>query len=621
MIARHAPVRTGAWSGWLTAHFEAFGIATILCIAGGLRFYELDDTGQNLFYAAGVRSMLDSWHNFFYLSFDPGGNLAIDKPPLGLWLEAGSARLFGFHYWALAAPQALAGVAATGVLFAIVRRTYGAGIALAATLFLAVTPASVVTSRNNTFDTLTMLVCLLAAWALIESVRTSQVRWIVLCAVLLGLGFNLKMAEAFLPLPAFALFAVVRSRLGLKSTIGRALLFGSVLTVVSLAWVTAVALTPASDRPTVYNGEGDSIWALTFKYNGIDRVLGRQPQERLRGDSGLPGSETDTLLKASVPPARGPLRLVTSRLGNEIGWFLPLAAIGLTVLIRRRFRDETDLLWGVWLVLGAAYFSVSVGALPQYLEAITAPLAVLAAIGAFALIDEFRTRQVLSLAVAIGVAAYAGWLLARVGGEQRMGLAVLAAGAVALVFLAVRGRNGPVSRRAAGAAIFAVCLAGPVAWSMVTVAEPPRGSATRYPVSGPQQARDYSEAAGGDAPTPASADPTLRFLEANTAAADYLVLTERALFGNSARYVLQSNRPVLTLDTFQGDEAEATEVVSRLVAEGKLKYAELPRGGPWSNPARPLGAWFTAHCRELTTESLIPLGGESQLYACSQDEP
>ena len=587
-----------------------------MALAAGLRFYELDDTGQNLFYAAGVRSMLDSWHNFFYVSFDPGGNLAIDKPPLGLWLEAGSARVFGFHYWALAAPQALAGVAATGVLFAIVRRTHGASIALAAALFLAITPASVVTSRNNTFDTLTMLVCLLAAWALIEAVKTGRVRWTVVCAVLLGLGFNLKMSEAFLPLPAFALFYAVRSGLGRAAIVRRALLFGGVLTVVSLAWVTAVGLTPASDRPTVYNGEGDSIWALTFKYNGIDRVLGRQPQARLRGESGLPGSETDTLLKASVPPDRGPLRLVTSRLGNEIGWFLPLAGVGLVVLVRRRFRETTDVLWGAWFVLGAAYFSVSVGALPQYLEAITAPLAVLAAIGALALIDGLRTRRALSLATVLGIAVYAGWLLGRVGGEQRFGIAALAAASAALVVLGIVRRDGDVWRRAGGAAVFAACLAGPVAWSLVTVAEPARGSAARYPVSGPQQARDYAEAAGGDAPTAATADPTLRFLEANTAGARFLVLTERALFGNSARYILQSNRPVLTFDTFQGDEAEAVRVVSQLVADGDLRYAELPSGGPWNDPARPLGVWFAAHCREVTTEGLTPLGGESRLYAC-----
>jgi 4-amino-4-deoxy-L-arabinose transferase-like glycosyltransferase len=45
----------------------------------------------NLYYAAGVKSMLESWHNFFYLSYDPGGFVSIDKPPLGL-----SGRLSGY---------------------------------------------------------------------------------------------------------------------------------------------------------------------------------------------------------------------------------------------------------------------------------------------------------------------------------------------------------------------------------------------------------------------------------------------------------------------------------------------------------------------------------------------
>ena len=72
-------------SGWIAA------TAPVL-LALVLRTYNLAANGQNLYYAAGVRSMLDSWHNFFYVSFDPSGALSIDKPPLGLWAQAGAAK-------------------------------------------------------------------------------------------------------------------------------------------------------------------------------------------------------------------------------------------------------------------------------------------------------------------------------------------------------------------------------------------------------------------------------------------------------------------------------------------------------------------------------------------------
>ena len=38
----------------------------------------------NIYYSAGVESMLGSLHNFFFLAADPGGLISIDKPPLGL---------------------------------------------------------------------------------------------------------------------------------------------------------------------------------------------------------------------------------------------------------------------------------------------------------------------------------------------------------------------------------------------------------------------------------------------------------------------------------------------------------------------------------------------------------
>ena len=40
--------------------------------------------------------MLTSWPAFFFASFDGAGFVTVDKPPVGLWVQAASAKLFGF---------------------------------------------------------------------------------------------------------------------------------------------------------------------------------------------------------------------------------------------------------------------------------------------------------------------------------------------------------------------------------------------------------------------------------------------------------------------------------------------------------------------------------------------
>src|SRR5512139_669352 len=128
-------------------------LAIIFLLALFLRFYrvELDGFG-NLYYAATVQSMMADWHNFTFASFDLAGFLSVDKPPLGFWIQALSARIFGFHGWALILPQALAGSLATLVIYRLVRRVFGRNAGLLAALILAVTPVSVATHRSNTPD-------------------------------------------------------------------------------------------------------------------------------------------------------------------------------------------------------------------------------------------------------------------------------------------------------------------------------------------------------------------------------------------------------------------------------------------------------------------------------------
>lgn len=190
--------------GMLLWHKVALG--AMLAISVFLNFFALDK--QDFFeyyYGAAVKSMLTSWHNFFFVSFDPGGFLAIDKPPLGFWIQALSARLFGFSTVSVLLPEAIAGVLAVALLFHLVRRIFGPLAGLIAALVLAVSPISVVTNRNNIVDSLLTLTLLLAVWAVSKATETGRLRWLCLCAVLVALGFNIKYLQAYMVIPALVL--------------------------------------------------------------------------------------------------------------------------------------------------------------------------------------------------------------------------------------------------------------------------------------------------------------------------------------------------------------------------------------------------------------------------------
>ena len=80
---------------------------------------------------------------------------------------------------------------------------------LLAALGLALTPISVAVSRNNTIDSLLVLTVLLAAWAGLRASESGRLRWLLASAMILGLGFEIKMLQAYLVAPAIFLTYLV----------------------------------------------------------------------------------------------------------------------------------------------------------------------------------------------------------------------------------------------------------------------------------------------------------------------------------------------------------------------------------------------------------------------------
>src|SRR5712691_3258097 len=265
---RKAPARSSLW------HRLALGGIMLLSIF--MNFFQLGQNGfGNLYYATGVRSMLDNWHTFFFVSYDPGGFVTIDKPPLGFWLQVASAKLFGFTAFSILLPQALAGVLSVLLLYYLVRRHFGVVAGLLAALALAVSPISVLTNRNITIDSTLALVMLVGAWAVMRAAETGKLRWLLLAAGLVGVGFNIKMLEAYLVVPAFGVLYLLAAPKSIWKRIGHLALALILMLVVSLSWAIAVDLTPASQRPYVGSTQNNSELSLALGYNGLERLLGR----------------------------------------------------------------------------------------------------------------------------------------------------------------------------------------------------------------------------------------------------------------------------------------------------------------------------------------------------------
>ncbi len=208
-------------------------LGAILCMAIALRCANLAAVGDaNRYYTAAVASMLQSPSNFFFVAAEPGGSVTVDKPPIALWLQAISAAIFGVNGVAVVLPQVILGVLSVWLLYHLVKRQFGTTAGLIAAAVLAVSPVSIAVERNNTMDATLIFALLLAAWAFLKATDTGKLTWLVLGGVLVGVGFNIKMLQAFLPVPAF--FAVYF--LGAKVGWGRK--FGSLaLAVIALVGV------------------------------------------------------------------------------------------------------------------------------------------------------------------------------------------------------------------------------------------------------------------------------------------------------------------------------------------------------------------------------------------------
>ena len=614
-------------------YLELGAIALITLAAAALRLIYIERVSPDPFYDAAVRSMGLSWHNFFFGAFEPGGSVSIDKPPVDLWLQVASVKLFGFSSTTLKLPEAFAGTAAVPLLFAAVKRMWSTPAALAAALALAVLPVEVITSRSDTMDGVMMALLVLALLLIVRACETDRSAWLLAGAAALGLAFNVKLLESLVALPGLALLAY----LGLRGTRLRRLALlgvaGVVYVAVALSWLGATLLVPAHERPYAIGSTNGSAWNAAFVFNGSDRLGGKSAEPQFSAYQ--PGhrypvatqSERDhipivpptaTRLLARIGPLSG------ERLGLEllIGLLLGIPALMFTLLADRRAAAEArapaqisppgpspesrmhraaaaGLL--LWTLCGIVLFSSMARLHPRYVEGFTPAVAAMLGIGVAWAASSRRVAPAIegrvrlaTLILALGVTVYyVERLLYGYGGVWWIVLATaLSAGVLAALAQLRSGAEGLAHAGLISAATIALAL-------VAILALPLRADVTAID--------DGVSDAGYVGALPKQEQRLLSaYLLAHQGRARYEVAAESATSIGSL--VVQDARPIVILTTYNARVFTTVSELKALIAHGEVKYAFLnslcgrhtaSTDAACSAPAR----WVKEHGRNISRQA------------------
>jgi 4-amino-4-deoxy-L-arabinose transferase-like glycosyltransferase len=431
-------------AAWVRPALLALLVATAV-----LYLWDLGASGwANSFYSAAVQAGTKSWKAFFFGSSDSSNFITVDKSPASLWPMEIAARIFGLNSWSVLAPQALEGVATVGLVYLSIRRWFSAQAALLGGLVVALTPVAAMMFRFNNPDALLALLLTGATYATMRGLERAQTKWLVLAGSLVGFGFITKMLQAFLILPVMAVVYVLAAPTGWWRRVWQVLVMGLSVLVAGGWWVTAVALTPAADRPYVGGSQDNSILNLIFGYNGFGRLTGSET-----------GSVGGGRTAGSMWGPTGLTRLFNPEFGNMMSWLLPgalvMGAVLLVITLRARRTDRERaalLLWGGSLVTIGLVISLAQGIIhPYYTVALAPPLGALVGIATIGLWQR-RESWAGRIGLAAGLAATVIWSYVLLGRTSDWFPALRP-------FLAVAGTLGVVA-----------ILALPLLWSVPKVA-------------------------------------------------------------------------------------------------------------------------------------------------------
>src|SRR5215470_9213284 len=624
---------TGPEPGAASRLGPRLALGAVLVLATALRLWRLHQNGfDNEYYAAGVRSMMAGWHNFFYNAFDPAGFVSVYKPPLAPWIQVASATIFGFSPLAILLPQVLEGVAAVAVLSHLLARRFGALAGTLAGLFLALTPIVVASDRSGNTDAGLLLILLLAAWALSLAAERGSRGRLLLAMGLIGLGFNVKMLAAFVVLPIFALVYWLGAARPWRRRLADLVLGGVVVGAVALPWIIAYDLTPPAPRPFAGSSASNSMIELAVGHNGVGRfvrtwqtrparaseAVPRRPVSSGSGPAPLAPTELYSRLFVRTPV--GPLRLLDGQLAAQAEWLLPLALIGLVGLFRGGIRPPLEparlalLLWAGWTVTYVVVYSGAGGIFHfYYLTTLGPPLAALAAVGLTRLWAWYRESAPAAVLLPGVLLLTAMWQCyvhsAGLGPEaddwqRRLPIwTLLVTILAALALLAAipwRGAAGATRLAAITLGVgVAALLVLPIAWALSSVlvrGDPVIPSAdlgrlgTRPALAGARVRARAVEAR----------QRLVEFLIANRHGERFVLATPSAQLASSV--IVSTGEPVMAMGGYHGlDPILTPEALARLVEARQVRFVMLGELSPSSRlmgaeaVGRPLADWVRAN--------------------------
>jgi len=632
----------------------------------GLNAWRLSEAGNgNTYYAAAVRSMTGSWKNFFFGSFDPGGFITVDKPPVFLWIGAASVRVFGYSSWSLLLPSAVAGAATVGLVWLLVRRYFGAPAATLSGLVLALTPISVAVNRLNLPEPFLILTLVAAAGSILLSLdRKRWWLWTIAAGVLVGIAFNTKMLAGWIPGPAFALALVIGDgntwRLALRRVLLRLTLLAFVTFAVSASWMLIVDAWPASDRPYIGGSTDNSVSNLALDYNGVGRVDGSEipgrggppnnaqrsnPTRPTSGRSNniVPGGTqpgqggnvtpggTQPQNRAATPGGFGPggnqpganargaggiiagtpglLRMLDDSNGSQIAWFLPFALLGSVLCLwewrKDRLRRAATILALGWVLLFGGIFSYAQGIYHSYYTSAMAPgIAILVGmtVAAAASLVKRDWRWIVPV---LGIAAATLAVQLSISGRFptfQSGIRPIAIGAVVVAGAVLALFAVRRMRPMPGLAlVVGGLLLIPGAWSSYEVAHPSMN--TTLPQAGPRQG-PAGQSFGSNAFDNGTTQLAAWLQSHHTDGTRWDLAVASAQ--NASTLIADGQVSVMAIGGFSGNDPTITvPQFADFVANGDVRYV-LTSGGPGGGPGGAFGA-----PRIGTTGPLSPIGGSA----------
>ncbi|BDZ51413.1 membrane protein [Frondihabitans sucicola] len=308
-----------------------------------------------------------------------------------------------------------------------------------------------------------------------KGVVTGRTLPFVFAGLWIAVGFQAKMLQAWFIVPALVI-AIVVTTAPPRVRLLRAFLLGAVTVAASLSWMGIVQFVPAADRPFFDGSVSNDVFASVFGYNGLDRFV----------PGIVPGAAPAFSASVIAPGAdgRSPFKLLLPAFTTQVGWFYPLALLGLvTAAVRLRSGAAPPSLRAVdteaasaplviglggWLVTAAAVLTVAPVPHTAYLAAVTVPVSLLAAIAVGDAVMAARRGRPASLLVVI--AAETLWtvgILVGTGLSPAWLLAFVSVCGAAALVLAGSTRAGPSTLASVAAGL--AMLAAPGVWTVSTV--------------------------------------------------------------------------------------------------------------------------------------------------------